>query len=399
MLKWFFGVLLFASIAIAAFFLILPQKYFENILEKYFGMPVSIGSVFYHPHSKTLFLKKVKFSNQSGFSSSDHFRVEELRAEIDLRKIFDQKHVDIKHLYLKHPYFLIERILDGDQRVSNLGVWIKHIQSEINKKQDSYFQQMNTLERRRWHVTIDKIDIEDGVFEFNGLDNNDYYFSQITGSMEGYEWPTTNPENLYQDFIFNGKLGQNKKALFAIEGQSNFGSRILNFDVKANVDEADLLEYKRFLKNFPVAFSSGIFNLSLWMKCQNGVIDSKTELKLYQLDVRPEDNIKDLVLGIPVLSALKFIESEESILLNIPVSGKIKDPDFKFEKAFRDAFQQALTSYLRTGVKILISAPVKIAGKATVQVEKTTKQIESTTNGAVELIENVASKVISGGKK
>jgi hypothetical protein len=403
MLKWFLGILLFAMIGIVACVLIFPKKYTESILGKYFGMPVSIESVFYNPRSKILILKKVRFSNQYGFSSSDHLRIDELKAKIDLRQIIEQKHVDIAHLHLKRPYFLIERIADGDQRKSNIGTWISHIKSEINSKRKAV---VDNADHRRWHVTIDKAEITEGVFEFDGFEDNDYSFKELEGNMEGFEWPTTNPQNLYQDLAIKGKLGKINGAPFKIEGQANFGTSLLNFDLRAHVEEADLIEYERFLKNFPMTFTAGRFDLSIWMKCENRIIDTKTELKLYQLSVKPEEKIKDVVFGVPMISAMKFIETEKNIVLNIPVSGKIKDPNFKFDKAFRDAFQQALIGYLLAGAKMFVKAPLKIAGeatkqmgKATVQVEKTTKQIEETASSAVELIGNVASKVISGGEK
>lgn len=402
MRKRFVGILLFALIAIAVVLWIIPARYAESVLTKWFGMHVSIGSIFYNPKNKVLLLKKIKFSNQSDFSSSDHLRIDELKAFIDLRQIFNEKHVAIKQLHLKRPYFLIERIEAGDQRFTNIGTWIRHIKNEAQKRRDAQARLTDLKVQRRWHVTIDETKIEEGFFEFDGIGDNDFYFKELEGSMQAFEWPTTNPQNLYQDVVLSGIVGKAKRAAFKIEGEANFGTRHLNFDLKADAEDADLVEYERFLKNFPMAFKSGRFDLSIWMKCQNGVIDTKTELKLYQLEVKPKDKIKDVVLGVPMLSAMKFIETEKSIVLNIPVSGRIKDPNFKFDKAFRDAFQQAFMGHLAAGAKMFVKAPLVIAdhaGKATTQVEKVAKQLGETANGAVGLIENVASKVISGGEK
>ncbi len=96
-------------------------------------------------------------------------------------------------------------------------------------------------------------------------------------------------------------------------------------------------------------FTSGEMSADIDVKVDKGVMDGETKLKLLKLHVAPDETAandgKKGKLSIPLETALGVLrKKDDSIQLNVPISGNIDDPDFDLSHAINTALGKAASA-------------------------------------------------------
>jgi len=217
--------------------------------------------------------------------------------------------------------------------------------------------------------------------------------------MNGFEWPTEDPTKLTQDVTLIGKIGETVKAPFWIKGNSNFATGKISFDLRGDINYGDLLDYRALWEGLPVEVTHGSFSLRAHVICIQREISSENALVLRQLKVEAGKGI-DIIWGLPMKASIGFMQSQETIILQVPVYGNITDPEFGFGKASRKAFQEALREKTGAGVRNVIDGTAKLFGRSSkVAVEGVVKESKVIVNGTKTFVSGTSHQLVRGVEK
>ncbi len=374
----------------------------EPVLEKkltaLFGMPFQIGSLQANPVTGHVVARNVQFFNQPEYSYAPHLHVRELEFEIWFPDLLN-KYVNIRRLILKEPFYLIERQLISSEKRSNIMDWVLHIRSwyKERKKKRAEDASGDSKDSTSWRVVISNILIQNGTFIYDDRVLSDvanrFVFRKITGNMSGFEWPVKDPSNLIQTLNMRGELGEKFPAPVEVHGSANFPTGQVSFDLEGRVHGGTLAEYRRFWSDFPIEIQEGQFDLNIRMFCDKKKVQSESHLRLYGLKVIPSGAPTDLIWGLPMTGALGFLQNQKEMILKVPVSGDITDPKFSFYTAFAKAFQDALGQKVQSGVKMIATAPVKLAEQTRSVVVQAPAVIAVQTRAVVQAPEKLATEI------
>lgn len=364
----------------------------ERTLSRLFGMPVSVERLSVNPFTGHIHAEGLEFRNQAGFSYGPHMYVGVLDVTMDFMALKD-KRVSIEAAVFNHLYYLIERREFGGEKTTNVKTWYRHIKALKHKKQEP---EKEEDEGTSWTVSINNIVIQNGSFVYDdrtqGEVENRFVFHKLKGKMTGFRYPAKPQTHLEQHVELAGVIGDSGPAPVEVAGDANFSGGDVSFDLTGKIREGYMEPYSRFWRELPITVKKGRFNLDLRMLCVREQVRSHAMLHLYNLRILPGPGVTEKLWGIPVSSALGFLQRNREMRLRVPVSGNIEDPQFDFYRAFERAFQEAFREKLIGGVTMVASAPVKLAVETKDMVVQTQ---ETLTSG----IGKIASIVTSAGNQ
>jgi len=123
-----------------------------------------------------------------------------------------------------------------------------------------------------------------------------------------------------------------------------------SFDMSGRISGLDLRDISPFTSEaIGHSIKSGQLDADLKLKADNAILDSEVDLKLYHFELTalsPEDEEKlNADFGYPLNSSLSLLkDSDNTIELNIPVTGDLQNPDFDANDAITQATSSAITS-------------------------------------------------------
>lgn len=357
------------------------SAYLELKLSYLMGVKVNISGLAVDPFSGRVTARQVYIGNPKRFSSRPHLKAE-VEAVLDMKALRD-KQIIMKSLILRDIYFLIERNSEKDPTVTNIKVWIAHVREKKANKNDGPENRAG----KKWRVAIERGIIENGSFVFENRAGENikklYTFQNLYGTIEGFDWPTPIPEELPETVRMKGTIGTTPPAALQINGRSNFASRGIDFDLKGEIRGGGMVDYKFFFKGSPLKVTGGEYDLDAHAVCRARELKWENDLVMRDLRLKPKSAVS-LIRGLPTLGYIRFLESQKSIALKVPIEGNITNPETRPE--FGKAFQQSLNRYAEAS-KDLITAPVKkVAEPVGALAEKPVKAVGETLGKAAELI-------------
>lgn len=367
----------FAFMAAAHF--ILPN-YLEGLLTRLFDLPVQIDSAIINPISGKGAVTNIRFENPPGFSKAPHLHADKIYFQIDLAKL-SSKHVAMDFVYLENIYFLIEKRARNETNRSNIRYWLQHMRSRRQRNPDE------PKKPSGWRVTIDHIEIIDGRFVYDSRKDYDlkqqYQFDRLFAELKGFEWPSRDPMELNQTLRLTARIGEEYPAPLEIHGKADFATRYANFDLTGVIPSGQIQEFERFWSHLPVRVESGQYRLETRFQCVDRNLITENTLEIHNLDVKTQGTALDRLWGVPWVTMIKFLESKKLVRLNIPVTGKINNPNFEYSRAFSEAVKNGISQHVSTGIKTFVDTPVQLAAQ--------TKEI-------VTLGVDVGKKIVTGQK-
>ncbi|HTL47343.1 MAG TPA: DUF748 domain-containing protein [Verrucomicrobiae bacterium] len=361
------------------------DPYLERLLANLFGCPVRIEALQMNIITGRVHVSGFEIRNPPGFSETPHLWAKSLDFSLDFLGLLQHK-VLISKVTFQDLFFLIERQQFPDDKWSNIRKWVHHIRDRNDDKPEG------PEESPSWIVDIAKIEFHNSTFIFDDRTRADhenrYVFDRLDGSLDGFHWPTDSPTDLHQKVHVKGIMGADGPSTLEIDGDANFATKHVSFDLTGYAKGGKINEYRRFWKEYPIQVQDGKFDLAIRMICMDRQIKTQTMLRLYELSVMPGGKPAELFLGVPYTAALAFLQSQKEIHLKIPVSGDIREPEFEFNRAFGRAFQESLSHKMQSGIRALTVAPVILA-------EKTGKAVTETVVGTQEKLTGGLEKITS----
>jgi hypothetical protein len=374
----------------------------EKLLTEMFGMRVRIESLRVNPLTGECRTRRIVFENQREFSSSPHFDTG-LDFRIRFRALLDKK-VVIDRIDLRRPRYLIECVQTSSGSINNVSQWVRHIKAWDSEGEEGApgVESPPTT----WTVSIGKILIHDGAFRYEergGKENLRLVFGKLEGGLEHFFWRTPDPSQLYQDVHLRGVFGEKFPAPFVISGKANFATSTVSFDLRGRVPFGNAVEYAQLWDGLPINIAGGDYELDIHAVCRREDLDAISSLKLKNLRLMPRPSVGGMLWGLPVMTGAAFLQNEKTVALNLPVRGNISNPKFRFNRAFREAFQDALARYTSEGVKFLTQSPLAIAQKTVSAAHGTLGGIGKVSSmvvqGAVQVTDTAAQATESAGQK
>ena len=123
-----------------------------------------------------------------------------------------------------------------------------------------------------------------------------------------------------------------------------------SFDISGKISGLDLRDISPFTSEaIGHSIKSGQLDADLKLKADDAVLKSEVDLKLYHFELTalsPEDEEKiNADFGFPLNSSLSLLkDSDNTIELNIPITGDLENPDFDTNDAITQATSSAITS-------------------------------------------------------
>lgn len=357
---FYLSLLLFICFSLATE-VFLP-RYFEDLLQRLFGMPIRIESIQVNPFSGRGTASRVEFVNPEGFSRAPHFLAERLHFQIHWTRLF-KKSVDMDYVYLEDLYFLIEKRIKGETRRSNLMHWVRHIKEwKAQRRRNS-----KSSGPTKWTVSIKRIEIHNGVFVYDSRRDFDtlqqYRFDRIYGVLTDFKWPSADYAAMNQTLRLTARIGEEYPAPLEIHGRADFATKHVSFDLEGMIPDGDVREFERFWSHLPVRVESGSFRLNTRFLCVDKNLETQNVLEIRNLDVRTHGNPIDRLWGVSWVTMIKFLESKELVTLDVPVTGMVNNPNFEYSRAFSDAVKKNMSQYVNSGLKVFVEAPAQIAAQ------------------------------------
>jgi hypothetical protein len=376
--------------------------YLEKLLTEMFGMRVRIERLRVNPLSGECRTRRIVFENQREFSPNPHFDTG-LDFRIRFPALLDKK-VVIDRIDLRRPRYLIECVQTSSGSINNVSLWVRHIKAWDSEGEEGI--PGGESPPTSWTVSIEKIMIHDGVFRYEergGKENLRLVFGKLEGGLEHFAWRTPDPAKLYQDVSLRGVFGEKFPAPFVISGKANFATSTVSFDLRGRVARGNAVEYAQLWEGLPINIAAGDYALDIHAVCRRDDLDAISSLQLKNLRLMPRPSVEGMLWGLPVMTGAAFLQNEKTVALNLPVRGNISSPEFRFNRAFREAFQDALARYTREGVKFLTQSPLAIAQKTVSAAHGTLGGIGKVSSmvvqGAVQMTDTAAQATESAGQK
>jgi hypothetical protein len=359
----FFGIFLVLAVLVRGRILglYLTPK-IEASLTHLFGMPIEVTGLWADPITGRINIKRFDFKNPDGFTARPHIRLENLKADANLRQLFNKK-VSIPVIQLTALHYLIERRIVNGGPVSNAQIMVRSVKTFRRLKRER--EALNPpAPGKDWEVEIGDVRFADGSFIFESFidttEVNRYVFQRLKGNLNHlyYPWERT---DLHQYLRLEGRFGELFPEPFWVEGKANFMTSDISFDLQGKVSDGPVDEYRKLWKGLPMHVDQGVFELSVHAVCKLDKLKADTVLQLRSLQIQPPVNIAERLWGMPLLAVINFIEDEKQMTLKIPMHGDISDPKFDMPLAFRTAFQESFQAHTTSGLAFIREAPAKIA--------------------------------------
>jgi len=365
----------------------------ERTLTRVFGMAVYIETLRINPFTGRVHAEKVRFLNQPGFTDGPHLFTETLDFTIDLPAL-SRRQVIIRTAAFNEVFYSIERRELAGAKITNVQTWVRNIKSRRKKK--ALDSSLTEKKKKPWLVKIEHIVIHNGTFIYDDRTQqgttNRFVFQKLKGKLSGFRYPAKPQTHLEQKVEIEGLMGEVKAEPVKVWGYANFSGGEVSFDLTGKAHGGYMENYTRFWSEMPIALKKGRFNLDIRMICIRKYVRSRALLLLYDLRIAPSPKVTELVWGIPVSSALGFLQNKKEISLHIPVSGKISDPQFDFYKAFQRAFQEAFLNKLKRGLNLFVGAPVRIVTQTKDVVVQTQETLVSGLGKITSIVTNTETK-------
>ncbi len=354
------GVLL--SICLALIFFILRaeiigaclEPFLELRLKSVMGLKVKISGLAVDPFTGKVSARQVFIQNPKDFTKRPHIRTG-FETIVDL-KALREKRLVLGGLILRQPYFLIERNSALEPSILNIKTWIRHARerNEGKPKQDE------DEKPQGWRITIPRGVIENGTFSYENLAGpvirKQYFFQNLYGVIEGFDWPTKDPKILSENVRVKGTSGVGEPAPVWVRGKSNFSTYHLSFDLEGEITDGAVTDYRFLWRGLPLKVTSGRFDLKAHAVCDLRKLKWENDLVIKKLRLKSKKTASSLIWGLPLRSYVRFVESQESFTLKVPIEGNISGPDCSPE--FRKAFQDSMNRYAQAGADFF-ALPVK----------------------------------------
>ncbi len=339
------------------------RTHIEQTLTALFGMPVTVQRVLFHWQNGEIELLGVKFMNQPQYTMRPHLYIDSLRAKPDWLAL-GHKYIHIREMRLRRPFYLIERrVGEGDDALNNVVDWYHHIRTIA----ESGPEEPKIHTRYRWHLKIDRIDIEGCTFIFDQFDHGKlekkYMFRELDGYLLGLRWPDRHPEQLDQTAFLRGTFGEKEPAPVVVEGRASFATYYVSFDLKGRVRGGSVLDYEQFWRNSPIEMKEGLFDLNTRIICARRNLTSQNQLWLHHLKMASRFSLSGTVFGVPVKTWMHFMENEKKLQLNVPLRGEVASPDLRSGEALRRAFETSLRVRTQKGLKLATHGALELASQ------------------------------------
>lgn len=371
---------------------------FEKILSDLFGLRVEIQGFYLHPWPGKVRADRVTFHNPPDFRQEPHFDVQGLEGDLDVFALRDQ-HVLIHRLKFRQNVFYLERKLDQAAPSTNVTAWYRHMRSLIESRRVSEAPTLG-LPRKRWQVDIETLQLENGSFVYvkYGKPNSEvkFVFQRLEGHIDGFRWPSEDPRKMGQVFTIRGTFGELYRAPFWLEGEANFATRDVSFDMKGEIRDGELAVYHSLWDGLPVRVAGGRFSLKTHVVCLLRELKAENEFVLSALQLNVGPKPQDKIWGFPLKVWVDFLQSQDILRLEIPVHGRLEDPSFEYHQAFRKAFQESLHQKTQAGLEPFKTSASRLAAGAQGVLEVPVKVLELPVRAVGELGKATASAVQGG---
>lgn len=332
----------------------------ESWLTERFGFQVTVDGLYAHPFPGLVYTKKMVFHEQSGFEPRPHFEINGVFFDINFLALFD-KDVEVGTLYLNEPTYLIDQRDPPDKGApsTNIGTWYQNMKNRSKGKEKK---------PSSWTVSIDRIDLKDATIIIQdrreGAQNKRFYFQEVNGGLDGFHWPTPDPDDFDQDVFLKGLFGEINPRPFIIEGTGTFGTGEVGFDLMGKIDLGHVKDTRGFFGALPVEISGGQVELKIRAFCIRKDLNMLSDITFEKIEISHRDSIGDRIWGVPLKAWVGFVNDQDQLKLTIPVKGKIDDPEFQYYKAFDDAFWDAFKTKTLASFDKIKEYAAKLAGKA-----------------------------------
>ncbi len=338
------------------------EPFLEQKLSYLFGTKVSMRVLRIDPFNGKVKIKEFIIDNQPEFSDRPHFKTG-LEFTISFSELF-RKHVLIDSLILHNGYFLIEKnIHENGDEITNIRTWINHMKALGGSEEE---QKPEEKKEGGWKVTLNRQVLDNVIFIYESyyLKNHGlfkrYAFENLYGELVGFEWPTPDPGKLTQPVSARGFIGMTRPAPVWAKGMANFASDTVSFDLTGEIRGGSMTEYQFFWTGLPVKVVKGEYDLYAHAVCDKGRLKWDNDLIIRNLRLKNKRTASAFIWGLPIQASIRFLESQKTIELKVPVEGDVTNP--AYDPGLGRAFQEALTRYTQTGMKAL-KMPVKLMAR------------------------------------
>ncbi len=378
----------------------------EGILSDLFGMKVEIKGLRIRPYPGHVWASRITFMNQPEFAPAPHLDAKRVDFGIDFLALARDNRVDIDKVVLHDLVYFIDRISTPEGPRNNIITWYRHmrpVRSEEEKKAEEARKSASGTKRSPWSVSIREIQIRNGRFLFHdrsgGGTDKKLFFQDLEGSLLNFYWPTEDPAVLTQKVILKGTAGETLHAPFWIQGLANFATGKVSFDLRGDINGGGLLDYRGLWEGLPIEILSGNFNLRSHVVCIKKMLSSENDLVLQSLRVKAASGVSNKIWGLPLAASVGFLQSQQTIILQVSVHGDIADPKFEFAKAFRQAFQEELQAKTGRGIRSLVGGTTKILSQTGLATKGAAKQTQSLIGEGQAFVEATSSQLARGVDK
>lgn len=373
MKKFFF--VLFMSLVTA--FLMRAQLlgiYLDPIIEKQlteiFAMPIVIDGLRADPITGNVRINRLRFLNQPEFSTKPHIDAKEIKTQVDVKALFHQQ-VLIEEITMNELNYSIERKVNLGKAISNAKMMARGVKKFRRLRKEKKQKELEALGLKEdptpgkdWIIRIRSIHFFEGSFEYRGETDgqvtSEYYFKNLKGVLDDFRRPS-DPSVMNQTAKVQGNFGHLYPTPFWAEGKANFENSDISFNLKGKIQESPIDEYHKIFEGMQIQVNGGTFELEMEALCVLDQLTANMKLILKNLKLSEPPGVAQMLWGLPTLATLRFLETEKTITLNIPLQGVISDPKFDFGIAFQVTFQEALKHYTLSGIQFLREGPIRLA--------------------------------------
>ena len=359
------GIVLYREAIIGGY----AQKPIEEKLTKMFGAEVTLEGLLIDPISGKVTLQYFGIENPQGFSEGSLLEIQGLQGVLNLFALINRK-VLIRNVDVVSPEFLFEKIADRETKKSNLATLLENRKKSRKSRKGKSVEGAPTR-KNPWIIQLKTIRIQDGVFVFNDTTDEikgKHMFQKLDAVLKDFNIPAKSNE-LENSLEIKGAYGEGYPVNFDLRGNANFFSKPLGLDVQLDSEEANLLDFPRLVSAIPFKVVEGNLKISSAAKIKDEQLDVQNTLLFRKLKVGVKrEGISSLIVGTTAMAAVKFIESQETIELNIPITGDLNNPKFNLTVVASKAVKDAFLGFIKKGLDVK-EVGAKLMEKSTAIVE------------------------------
>ncbi len=347
----------------------------EKTMTEVFDMKINVEGLSVSVWPAVVHADKIECLNPPGFRRRDHYTATGVNLELDLNPL-KNKFIHIRKAHFKGAVFAVESYTTPRGSVTNVGHWYHHMGLDAEDPPSSpdvpnrSAPAANNTGEEGWRVRIDRLELEKGEVIFDDRREGpgfQWIFRDLKGHWTGFDHISGYTSPVFTETIeLEGTFGNAPPAKFKGAGRCQFANGN-NFEVRAEITDGSLAEYKFLLDGLPAEVRSGRFNLRSQLRCVRSDLDSDHHLTVKDLKFAAPSASQKL-MKYPMDGVLLLLENQKSVELHMRVDGYIGDPKFRFFSAFTQAFRKALTDKAMVTLKGVGKSTLAIATETPKQV-------------------------------